>query len=78
LELSASSETASLETSNGFSKILWKPKVHYSIYKSSRLAPFLGPINSAHTIRFYLSNIYLNTAPFETPCIINPLASRSS
>jgi hypothetical protein len=50
--------------------ILWNPKVHYRVYKSSPPVPILRQTNSVHNIQSYLWEDHLN--------VIYPPTSRSS
>jgi hypothetical protein len=42
-----------------FPSILWNPKLHYRVHKSSQLVPILSHINSAHTSPSYLRSILI-------------------
>jgi hypothetical protein len=53
-------ETANFVAAQNISSILWNPKFHYRLHKSSPPVPILNLTNSAHTTPFYLSNIHLN------------------
>jgi hypothetical protein len=60
VELSPSREIASHAAIQEFPKILWNPKVHFRVHKSSPLAPILSQINLVHTIPSYLTKINFN------------------
>jgi hypothetical protein len=43
-----------------FTNILWDPKFHYRVQKSSPLVPILSEINAVRTISSYLSEIHFD------------------
>jgi hypothetical protein len=61
MELSPSSEAANYAASQELSSILWNPKVHYSVHKSTPLVPILSQIDPVHTIPSYLRSILIST-----------------
>jgi len=52
----ANSLLASLEVT----RLLWNPKVHYSIYKTSTLGPLMSQINSVNILISYFFKIVFN------------------
>jgi hypothetical protein len=60
MELSFFWEAASHAATQELPHILWNPKVHYRIHKTSPLDPNLNQIDAVHTIPSYLTKIYFN------------------
>jgi hypothetical protein len=65
LERSPSSEAANCAATQELPSILWNPKVHYRVHKSTPLVATPRQISPIHTIASYLSKIYfLSLRPF--------------
>jgi hypothetical protein len=60
MQLSPSSEDASLSGTQEVIDILWNPKVHYLDRSNLSLVPILGQINPVHTTPFYYSETNLD------------------
>jgi hypothetical protein len=61
MELSHSRDAASCVSSQEIPSVLWNPKVHYRVNKSSSLIPILSQINPVHTLYLFRHEIHLNT-----------------
>jgi hypothetical protein len=59
--LSPSWEAANCTDTQELPSILWNPKVHYHVHKSSPLVPILSQMNPIHAIPSYLSKIIPST-----------------
>jgi hypothetical protein len=60
MELSPSWEPATCVATQELLSILWNPKVHYRVHKSTPLIPIRSYINPIHIIPSYLSKIHFN------------------
>jgi hypothetical protein len=61
VEQSPSWETSSSSASQEILLLLWKPKVHYHVYKSPPLVPILGQMNPVYNWPPRFSKIHSNT-----------------
>jgi hypothetical protein len=59
MELRPLSEVANCALKK-FPNILWNPKVHYHVHKSTPLVLILSHIVPVHAIQFYLSKTHFN------------------
>jgi hypothetical protein len=60
MEQSRTSEVISRSDGQEIPRPLWKPKVHYTVYKSLAIGPALGQCNTIHTLTLFLFEIYSN------------------
>jgi hypothetical protein len=60
MELCPSQQSVSCPATQEPPKMLWKPKVPYSVYKCPPLVPILNQISPVHTTPSYLSRIHFN------------------
>jgi hypothetical protein len=67
MQLSPSSEAASCAAIQEFPGIVWNPKIHYRVNKSSPLVSILSQISLVHTIPSYFS-IHFNIIHPPTSC----------
>jgi hypothetical protein len=60
MKLSTAREVTNSAATQELPSILWNPKVHYHIHKSSQTVLILRQNNSVHTTQFHISKIQLN------------------
>jgi hypothetical protein len=59
-DLNTSRDVASCAVTQELPNILWNPKVHYRVHKSSLLIPILNKINPVYTTSSDLSKTYIS------------------
>jgi hypothetical protein len=60
MEVSPSGEAANYATTWELPNILWKPKVHYRVHKTSSMVPILSQIDPVRTTPSYLPKNHFN------------------
>jgi hypothetical protein len=58
-ELSPSREAAHCAATQELPSVLWNPRVHCRVHKTSPLVPILSQIDPVHIITFYLRSILI-------------------